>query len=161
MSVLEVWVDEGLQAVEPRDVGFQLRLRGIVGCALCWGDARGAALRACPLCIRFADDDSVRSLNARWRRKDQVTDVLSFPMQDPPDFSPSLPLGDVVLAWPFVTLEAERLSLPPTHHALHLVVHGVLHLLGHDHQEEAEALRMQACERRVLGAFGLHDPYPR
>jgi probable rRNA maturation factor len=111
------------------------------------------------LCIRFAGDAAVRSLNRDWRGKDKVTDVLSFPMQEG-DIDPATYLGDIVLAVPYVGREAARLTLPPADHALHLIVHGVLHLLGHDHEDDAEAERMQLLERQALARLGLHDPYP-
>lgn len=111
------------------------------------------------LCVRFADDLAVRALNRDWRAKDKITDVLSFPMQEG-DIDPVAYLGDIVLAVPFVGREAARLMLPPADHALHLIVHGVLHLLGHDHEDDAEAERMQSLERLALARLGLHDPYP-
>lgn len=112
------------------------------------------------LCIRFAGDDEVRQLNADWRHKDYVTDVLSFPMQHPEaiDFSESL--GDIALAVPFIEQEAERLALPHHDHALHLIVHATLHLLGYDHIEDADADEMHPLEREAMKRLGLHDPYP-
>ncbi|HXH65080.1 MAG TPA: rRNA maturation RNase YbeY [Mariprofundaceae bacterium] len=111
------------------------------------------------LCIRFAGDDAMRRLNRDWRGKDAVTDVLSFPMQEG-DIDPAAYLGDIALAVPFVEGEAARLAWPAADHALHLIVHGVLHLLGLDHQDDAEAVRMQALERQAMDRLGLHDPYP-
>jgi len=111
------------------------------------------------LCIRFTGDQAVRQLNRQWRGKDTVTDVLSFPMQEG-DIDPQTYLGDIALAVPYVEVEAIRLARPPADHALHLIVHGVLHLLGYDHGDDAEAGRMQALERRAMATLGLHDPYP-
>ena len=111
------------------------------------------------LCIRFADDAAVQALNRDWRAKDRVTDVLSFPMQDG-DIDAAAYLGDIALAVPFVEREAARLALAPADHAMHLIVHGVLHLMGHDHEDDAEAAEMQALERRTMAGLGLHDPYP-
>ena len=108
--------------------------------------------------IRFAGDAAVRTLNRDWRGKDKVTDVLSFPMQAD-DIESDGDLGDIALAVAFVEQEAARLTLDPAHHALHLIVHGVLHLMGHDHEDDAEAARMQALERRAMAALGMHDPY--
>ena len=112
------------------------------------------------LCIRFATDAAVQALNRRWRGRDKVTDVLSFPMQESPSFDLTQPLGDIVLAMPFVLHEAERLELPPASHILHLVVHAVLHLLGHEHDADADAEAMQGLERDIMRSLGLHDPYP-
>jgi len=111
------------------------------------------------LCIRFADDAAVQALNRDWRAKDKVTDVLSFPMQDG-EIDAAAYLGDIALAVPFVEREAARLALAPADHALHLIVHGVLHLMGHDHEDDAEAAEMQALERQAMADLGLHDPYP-
>ena len=83
------------------------------------------------LCIRFSDDETVTALNSQWRNKEGVTDILSFPMQEGPDFNPDESLGDIILATPFTIKEASRLSLPATDHMLHLIVHATLHLLGH------------------------------
>lgn len=114
-------------------------------------------------CVAFTSDAEVRRLNARFRAKDQPTNVLSFP-------APPLPskgqagadarfLGDVVLAAETVMAEAERLGIPAAHHVQHLVVHGVLHVLGYDHEEEAQASLMEALEIRLLAALGVADPY--
>lgn len=124
------------------------------------GYAEAGASGAQPdLCVRFADDAAVRELNRDWRARDSVTDVLSFPMQEG-DIDAAEYLGDIVLAVPYVGREAARLALPPADHALHLIVHGVLHLLGYDHADDAEAERMQTLERQALERLGLHDPYP-
>ncbi|HYM03321.1 MAG TPA: rRNA maturation RNase YbeY [Stellaceae bacterium] len=112
------------------------------------------------LSIVLGDDALVRSLNHRWRAQDKPTNVLSFPAQDgrsPPD-APRL-LGDVVLAFETVAAEAAAQGKPIAHHVGHLVVHGVLHLLGFDHEAAAEAERMEALETAVLAALGVPDPY--
>jgi len=132
-------------------------------------DIHNAVMAAClacgldgepELCIRFAADAEVHELNRQWRHKDKVTDVLSFPMQEGPDYEIEQPLGDIVLAIPFVWQEADRLELPSANHALHLIVHAVLHLLGHEHEDDADAETMQALERQVMAELSLHDPYP-
>ncbi|WP_238701709.1 rRNA maturation RNase YbeY [Mariprofundus erugo] len=112
------------------------------------------------VCVRFAPDLEIRELNSQWRGKDAVTDVLSFPMQEPDaiDFEESL--GDIALAIPFVLQEAERLALTPEAHIQHLVVHATLHLLGYDHIDDDEAVIMQQLERQAMQQLGLHDPYP-
>lgn len=112
------------------------------------------------LCVRFASDVEIRELNGQWRDKDSVTDVLSFPMQEPDEIDFDESLGDIALAIPFVLREAERLELPAEAHILHLVVHATLHLLGFDHIDDDEALEMQQLERQTMQALGLHDPYP-
>lgn len=114
-------------------------------------------------CVAFATDADVRALNAQFREKDKPTNVLSFPAQAPPFgvLGPDepVPLGDVVLAAETVAAEAQDLGIPLEHHVQHLVVHGVLHLLGHDHESDAEAEIMEALETRVLAGLGVPDPY--
>jgi probable rRNA maturation factor len=119
--------------------------------------------RPASACVAFATDSDVRTLNAQFRRKDKPTNVLSFPAQAPPPGvlgrHEPLPLGDVVLAAETVAAEARDLGIPVSHHVQHLVVHGLLHLLGHDHESDAEADRMEALETRLLAVLGVPDPY--
>jgi probable rRNA maturation factor len=111
------------------------------------------------LSVVLSDDAAIRILNARWRGKDAATNVLSFPAGggDVPG-APRL-LGDIVLAYETVAREAAAQDKPLAHHVRHLIVHGVLHLLGHDHERERDATRMENLERRVLAGFGVPDPY--
>jgi len=111
------------------------------------------------VCIRFTTDEEIQALNRQWRDIDAVTDVLSFPMQVPP-FDPTESLGDIALAVPFVRQESNRLGLPMDAHALHLIVHATLHLLGFDHIRDDDAVRMQALEIQAMHRMGLHHPYP-
>lgn len=116
------------------------------------------------LCLRFAADETVQQLNAEWRHQDKVTDVLSFPMLDDEEWASvdanmEIMLGDIILAAPFVGKEAVRLSLNPADHAVHLTVHGTLHLLGFDHINDHDADVMQAWENQILAQLGLHQPY--
>ncbi len=112
------------------------------------------------LCIRFADDATVAALNSRWRNREAVTDILSFPMQAGPDFDPAESLGDMILAVPFTIKESARLSLPVAAHMLHLIIHATLHLLGYDHIDDEDAKMMHKHERAAMQRLGLHDPYP-
>ncbi|HEX9327653.1 MAG TPA: rRNA maturation RNase YbeY [Reyranella sp.] len=106
------------------------------------------------LTIALADDRRMRTLNARDRRKDKPTNVLSYPSGER-DF-----LGDVVLARQTVWREAKSQGKTAADHLAHLVVHGTLHLLGYDHEtSEADAERMEALERRILAKLGIADPY--
>jgi len=111
------------------------------------------------MCIRFATDAAIRALNDQWRHKDTVTDVLSFPMQEAP-FDLSESLGDIALAVPFIRREAERLGLSVDAHIIHLIIHATLHLLGFDHIEDDDAVRMQALETEAMQRMGLYHPYP-
>jgi probable rRNA maturation factor len=142
--------------------------------ALCAEAARAALAAAAPVLPRgaelslvLADDATVRELNCAWRGKDRPTNVLSFPAQelmpgepfpDAPADAP-WPLGDVVLACETVAREAAGQGKDFADHLRHLVVHGVLHLLGHDHEDDAEAERMEGLERRILAGLGVADPY--
>ncbi len=114
------------------------------------------------LCLVLADDRAVRRLNRDWRGKDKPTNVLSFPARDPalkaPRGAPA-PLGDVVIAGGVVAREAAEQGKTVAAHLAHLVVHGVLHLLGYDHEIDAEADRMEALETRILRGLGVADPY--
>jgi len=111
------------------------------------------------ICIRFAHNQNVQALNAQWRNQDKVTDVLSFPMQEN-HYHDGEPLGDIVLAVPFIEQEALRLGLDVQAHALHLIIHSTLHLLGHDHIEQQDAAIMQTLECDIMQKLHLHHPYP-
>lgn len=115
----------------------------------------------------MADDEEVHALNAQWRAKDRPTNVLSFPMLSRDEVlraaqNPDAPamLGDLILAHGVCTREAAEKGIPLADHAAHLVVHGLLHLTGHDHETgEAEAAQMEDLERKALALMGLADPY--
>ncbi len=116
--------------------------------------------------ILFTSDAEVHALNREWRERDKPTNVLSFPMlmrEELLDLAPDGPpvmLGDIALAQETCAREAVEKRVPLEHHAAHLIVHGLLHLAGHDHvhsDEEAEA--MEALETRALAIMGIADPY--
>lgn len=121
--------------------------------------------REIELSIRLASDEEVRALNAHWRGKDKPTNVLSFPMVDArqlveaADEGPMLLLGDMILAYETCKREAEEKNVSFTEHATHLMVHGMLHLLGHDHMNDEEAADMEAREIRALNTLDIADPY--
>ena len=108
--------------------------------------------------VLLADDETVRDLNARFRGKDRPTNVLSFPAAPMPGAVPE-PLGDIILAYGTCASEAEAQTKSLADHLRHLVVHGVLHLLGRDHESDAEAEAMEAEEREILSGLGVSDPY--
>lgn len=110
----------------------------------------------CEVSVVLSDDARVRALNRDWRDKDKPTNVLSFPGSDDLD-SPLL--GDVIVARETVEREAIDEGKPFEHHFAHLIVHGVLHLLGFDHLSDAEAAEMEALETEILAALGIPDPY--
>jgi len=103
--------------------------------------------------ILFTNDAAIHHLNLQWRGKDRATNVLSFPQP----FGPLL--GDVILAAGTVHKEAALAGKPVEDHIAHLVVHGFLHLLGYDHQQDAEAEKMEELERVALKRLGIPDPY--
>lgn len=119
--------------------------------------------------VRLTTDEEVHALNLRYRGKDRPTNVLSFPMvqadlletvsQNSDDGE--LLLGDIVLAHGVCADEAAEKGVTLDAHATHLIVHGALHLLGYDHQGNAEAEDMESLERGVMYDLGLHDPYDR
>ena len=109
--------------------------------------------------VLLTDDAAVRELNARFRDKDRPTNVLSFPGADMPVPGAPRHLGDIVLAYGVCAAEAGAQGKTLGSHLTHLVVHGVLHLLGRDHTDDAEAEAMEAEERAILAELGIADPY--
>lgn len=105
--------------------------------------------------VLLAADEAVQDLNQRFRDKDRPTNVLSFPAAE----SAFPHLGDVVLGYAYCAAEAEAQGKTLSDHLSHLVVHGVLHLLGRDHEDDAEAEEMEAEEREILAELGVSDPY--
>ncbi len=103
----------------------------------------------------------MRALNAGWRGKDKPTNVLSFPASPAAAPGAALPpmLGDIVLAAETVFGEAALDGKPVEHHLSHLIVHGLLHLLGYDHETDGQAEAMEAVERRALARLAIPDPY--
>ncbi|URW75140.1 rRNA maturation RNase YbeY [Sphingomonas donggukensis] len=117
--------------------------------------------------VRLTSDDEVHTLNRQYRGKDQPTNVLSFPMVQP-DLLDTVTqgsddgevlLGDIVLAHGICAAEAAEKGISVENHATHLIVHGVLHLLGHDHGDDVHAEAMEGLERAALAGLGIADPY--
>jgi len=108
--------------------------------------------------VRIVDEPEMRELNARYRHKDYPTNVLSFPAELPPGVDVPL-LGDIVICAPVVNREATEQHKAPRAHWAHMLVHGTLHLLGHDHERERDAAVMEALERRILAGLKFPDPY--
>ena len=121
--------------------------------------------RAVELSVRLTGNEEVQALNAQWRGKDKATNVLSFPQLEPAQLErigsdgPEVMLGDLVLARDLCEDEAEAKRIPLKDHASHLIVHGTLHLLGYDHQDDSSAGDMEDRERRALARLGIPDPY--
>lgn len=129
------------------------------------------ALRGATIDILLTSDAEVRRLNARYRKRDEATNVLSFPQIDSiwrysnvavamDGSRDEILLGDVVLARETIVREADEQGKTMPDHLAHMVVHGVLHLLGYDHDDDRRAAEMEALEKRALAAIGVNDPYP-
>lgn len=110
------------------------------------------------LAIRVVGGAEGRALNRRWRGRDHATNVLSFPAGSGPLPAPA-PLGDVVICAPVVAREARAQGKDLPAHWAHMTVHGVLHLLGHDHQRARQARAMESLEVAILAGLGFDDPY--
>jgi len=144
--------------VQVEDAGWRALLPGADALAEAAAEASLAALPSTPpgdLVILLTNDAEVQDLNARFRGKDQPTNVLSFPAGD----NPHGHLGDVALALGVCAAEAAAQGKPLADHLQHLVAHGVLHLVGYDHQDDGEAGTMEALEREILAALRVPDPY--
>lgn len=116
----------------------------------------------CEVSVRIVDEEEGRELNNRYRGKDYATNVLSFPVDASQEYLPAElrgTLGDIVICGPVVEIEAGEQGKDIAHHWAHLLIHGTLHLLGHDHVLEADARRMESLETRILGLCGVADPY--
>ena len=116
--------------------------------------------------LLFTSDEEVHTLNREWRERDKPTNVLSFPMLERAELEalgaagPPVMLGDIALAYATCAREAEEKGVSLEHHAAHLIVHGLLHLTGHDHVDsDAQAEQMEALETAILAKLGIADPY--
>lgn len=116
-------------------------------------------LAGAELSLLLTDDARIRVVNRDWRGFDKATNVLSFPAAPPERIAQSPVLGDIVLAYETVAREAQAEGKLLADHVAHLVIHGLLHLLGEDHETEAEAERMERLEIAALARLGIADPY--
>ena len=122
-----------------------------------------AGIGEAELAVMLTDDDGIRTLNSNWRGIDKPTNVLSFPALPPsgpsgPDDAPRM-LGDIAIAYQTMRREADDEQKPFDHHLSHLAVHGFLHLIGHDHEQDDDAETMEALEKEILAQLGIPDPY--
>lgn len=137
---------------EPEERWRTLVERAIMACAK---DA-DAEWPGREISVLLCDDAEIRTLNRQWRGFDKPTNVLSFPASGEHD---GIPLGDIAVAFETCEREAHADGKTFDDHVAHLVVHGVLHLMGYDHETESEAEEMEDTERRVLRTLGIADPY--
>lgn len=143
-------------------VNYQVPRRGLPAAVRlqAWVEAalRAARKRRGEISLVLVDTESGREWNRQYRHRDYPTNVLSFPVALPPGVKSDL-LGDLILCAPVVAAEASAQGKPLADHYAHLCIHGSLHLLGYDHQDAAEAERMEALETRILARLGIADPY--
>jgi len=125
-------------------------------------ETTGIAAEGCEISLLAGDDTRIRALNAAFRGRDTATNVLSWPAGEA-GAAPGSPrfLGDLALAYETCVAEAAAAGIAPADHLAHLVVHGVLHLLGMDHATDAEAEAMEALETKILARLGVANPYER
>ena len=116
--------------------------------------ARAAVTGGAQVTVRFVDEAEGRDLNRDYRGKDYATNVLSFPYESDP-----LVVGDLVIVPSVCCREAVEQNKAPSDHMAHLIVHGLLHLSGYDHEDDAEADHMEAREQEILAGLGIADPY--
>ena len=152
-SVIEVLIeDQGWDTLSPEQIAEDCL------------DAAGAELPSAPLSktvtALLTSDEAVQALNRDFREKDKPTNVLSFPAEPMPGLPEEMqPLGDLALARETCLREAADKGISAKDHVAHLIVHGLLHLLGYDHLSEGEAEEMETLERRILERLGISDPY--
>ena len=126
---------------------------------LAWAEgALAGRRREAELTLRIVDEAESAELNQTYRGRPGPTNVLSFPFEAPPGLELPL-LGDLVICAPVVEREAAAQGKPPRAHWAHMVVHGILHLLGYDHMSETDAQVMEALEIEILNTLGYPDPY--
>ena len=125
----------------------------------CWVSSALAGQRdEAEVSVRIVDREEIQALNAQYRHQNKPTNVLSFPADLPESLGLSL-LGDIVVCAPVVQMEAQAQGKTIQAHWAHMLIHGTLHLLGYDHEEENEAQRMEALETDIITALGFPPPY--
>lgn len=121
--------------------------------------AARAAGKSGAVAVMLTDDASIRAMNAQWRGIDKPTNVLSFPAAAAPAATGQAHLGDIAIAYETVAAESASENKDFGDHLAHLAVHGYLHLVGFDHETDAEAVRMEHLETQILSGLGIADPY--
>jgi probable rRNA maturation factor len=111
------------------------------------------------IAVRLTDDSEMHALNVRFRHQDKPTNVLSFPSSDEEAMAAQSFLGNIAIGYETAAREAEQDGKSLTDHVVHLLVHGCLHLIGYDHEQESEAEEMEQLEIAILEALGIANPY--
>ena len=148
--VIDIVVDSPVWRHEPDAAAV---IRRAIGQAAEMTDAPAAPSE---LAVMLCDDAAMRELNGRWRGRPEPTNVLSFPAADRAET-----LGDLAIAYETTAREADAEGKPFADHLAHLAVHGFLHLLGYDHESDAEAVAMERLEVAILARLGVADPYAK
>lgn len=162
---LDVLIDEPAWETALPDVGARCREAARAAWQESAPNQRGLLQEVTAACLLLTSDERIRALNRQFRGLDEPTDVLSFPAVEADVLAaagaegPPPELGDIVIALQTTLADATREGRPVSDHLSHLVIHGMLHLLGHDHQRDAEAEEMEALEARILASLGIPDPY--
>jgi probable rRNA maturation factor len=148
----------GWRASAPSSEGtVDAAVRAALGTAGLAGGLTGGLFE---LSVLLTDDTAIAALNEQWRGKSGSTNVLSFPGDsDAGEDGVPVLLGDIVIAFETLTAEADAAGISTDDHLRHLVVHGVLHLLGYDHETDKDAELMERCEIEILGTLGVPNPY--
>lgn len=146
--------------IEAGDWGAEAEVGALIGRAVAAVAGSGAVEvpADAELSVLLTDDAHIRVLNRDYRGADKATNVLSFPVSDDPDDLGPM-LGDIVVARETLVAEALDAGIPVAHHMTHLVVHGLLHLFGYDHENDDEADAMERIETAILAGLGIPDPY--
>ena len=147
--------------VEAGDWPASAKLRALATRALAAAMARAdvSLVPESEISLVFTDDAHIRQLNRQYRKKDKATNVLSFPAAAGVIGGVGPLIGDLVFAAETIAAEAERAGVARDDHLTHLIVHGFLHLLGHDHEDDGEAAVMEGLETAILRDLGIADPY--
>lgn len=151
-------LDIRMQSRKWREVeGLRPRILAAINAGLALAPVK--PLPGAELSLLLTDDKRIRIVNRDWRGFDKATNVLSFPASPPERIASSPVVGDIVIALETVVREAQAEEKSVGDHLSHLVIHGLLHLLGEDHETEAQAQRMEALETAALARLGIADPY--
>lgn len=167
---MEPLVDIVIEDPRWQDFGLEARATAAAQAVLA---ALGLPAEGFQICVMGCDDARIAALNSEFREKGQPTNVLSWPSEErgaeTPGTPPALPepgeaddpemLGDIAIAWETCAMEAGDQGKTMEDHVSHLIVHASLHLLGYDHQDDADAALMERTELAVLATMGIADPY--